>query len=280
MAALEPTTATVLASAAAATGAAAFAGYKYAFGESHNGSSYPVTLSTKRLPEDQVKETTGSNDIKEALRLLVSQEATVSEPAPLFAASERTKQGVLLHILWTGAPAVVQDRSLGNYQAADMQLGNLWIGTHEPGTPEEVMLQTCVCHLQVAEADKSAFQAAFALKVDQIRAIPGVLHCGYSYKPCSAADESSSLLGQEGSIGQAEVRTARIYVFWQDNTVKEAGKMALWNLMMASDSNGSVGDSSMHMMQSGGLFACDSDRTYSPTVVYVPKKKPLIPSFW
>lgn len=67
-----------------------------------------------------------------------------------------------------------------------------------------------------------------------------------------------------------------IFVYWTDREAKDEGKMTLWNIMMATESpvGGSTGASnlSMHTTQNGGLFACDSDRSYSEARLLFPSK--------
>lgn len=62
--------------------------------------------------------------------------------------------------------------------------GKLYMGSsYEYGKGSWATLQTCTCHLQKADLEKKAFGAAFRLKVEEIQAIPGVLHCGYYFDP-------------------------------------------------------------------------------------------------
>jgi len=59
------------------------------------------------------------------------------------------------------------------------------------------------------------------------------------------------------------------FVFWDTPETKEHGKSVLWNHMMATPDEGTPSDPnhSIHVMASGGMFKCDSDRSYHQAYV-------------
>lgn len=121
---------------------------------------------------------------------LVDDLATQHSDAMLLAV-EKTKRGANVLKL---SPASITPPS-GPHEAAgcfgdvvdtptEEFYGKLYMGvSYDYGKGSWATLQTCTCHLQKADLEKKDFVAAFGLKVEDIKAIPGVLHCGFYYDP-------------------------------------------------------------------------------------------------
>jgi len=105
---------------------------------------------------------------------------------------ERAKRGYTpFRMFKTGAtsgPAAIADISTYEVKAPDMpgvqagldykySFGKLFVGPNiMPGEALAGTLQTCTCHLQIADVEKVIFREAFDRKKDDIQAIPGHNH--------------------------------------------------------------------------------------------------------
>jgi len=94
------------------------------------------------------------------------------------------------------------------------------------------------------------FCEAFSKHAQKINDIPGKGYFGYFYPPAPA-----------------DTSAPTVFTFWDSTRLKDQGKTTLWNVMM--DTKEGVHDSSysVHTEASGGMFKCDSDRTYHEALV-------------
>jgi len=116
--------------------------------------------------------------------------------------------------------------------------------------PQDMLLGIGAYHLTAATPYDEYFKTGFQKKADQIAAIPGATSFGY-------------FINQAAVPETAEIEPV-VFVVWDNETAKEEGKGALWNIMMAvpEDAPKQHSDHSVHTMASGGMFKEDSTRTY------------------